>query len=136
MLFGEDYLRFKDFCVEGWFVFIKGSVEQRRFRDDPNDVEFKVKSMELLADVREKMVSRLRLQVDLQALDAEVAEAVANLIDDHPGPVGLTLEIHDVDSGLEMPSRTKRVAVSDSFVEQLEALVTKGGVQYRLETGK
>jgi DNA polymerase-3 subunit alpha len=44
MLFGEDYLKFKDYLVEGWFLFVKGSVEQRRFRDDPNDVEFKVRS--------------------------------------------------------------------------------------------
>ena len=72
MLFGEDYLKFKDYLVEGWFVFVRGSVEQKRFRDDPNDVEFKVRQMELLADVREKWVSRLFLQLDLSALDEGV----------------------------------------------------------------
>ena len=27
MLFGDDYLKFKDYVVEGWFVFVRGSVE-------------------------------------------------------------------------------------------------------------
>lgn len=134
MVFGEDYLKFKNYLVEGWFVFVKGSVEQRRFRDDPKDVEYKVRSMELLADVREKMISRLRLQVELETLDESRANAIGELLEGHPGTVGLTLEIHDVDSGLEMPSRTIKVAVTDAFVEELEALVAGGGIQYRLET--
>lgn len=78
MLFGEDYLKFKDYLVEGWFLFVKGSVEQRRFRDDPNDVEFKVRHIELLADVREKFIARLRLQIDIAVLDEHRLDHLAS----------------------------------------------------------
>jgi DNA polymerase-3 subunit alpha len=136
MLFGDDYLRFKDYVVEGWFVFVRGSVEQRRFRDDPNDVEFKVRHIELLADVREKWVSRLRLQMDLQALDEERLDRIGQMIEGSPGSVGLTVEVHDQGMALEMPSRTHKVALSDDFVDELEELVNGGGLHYRLETSK
>jgi DNA polymerase-3 subunit alpha len=136
MLFGEDYLKFKDYIVEGWFVFVRGSVEQRRFRDDPNDVEFKVRHIELLADVREKWVSRLRLQLDLQALDEERLDRIGQMIEGNPGSVGLTVEVHDQGMALEMPSRSRKVALSDAFVDELEQLITAGGVHYRLETSK
>ena len=136
MLFGDDYLKFKDYLVEGWFVFVRGSVEQRRFRDDPNDVEFKVRHIELLADVREKWVSRLRLQLDLQALDEERLGRIGQMIEGNPGTVGLTVEVHDQGMALEMPSRSRKVTLNDAFVDELEQLTAAGGVQYRLETSK
>lgn len=136
MLFGEDYLKFKDYVVEGWFVFVRGSVEQRRFRDDPNDVEFKVRHIELLADVREKMVSRLRLQLDLQSLDEKRLDLIGKMIEGSPGSVGLTVEVHDRGNALEMPSRSHKVTLSDDFVDKLEELANIGGLHYRLETSK
>ena len=136
MLFGEDYLKFKDYLVEGWFVFVRGSVEQKRFRDDPNDVEFKVRQIELLADVREKWVSRLFLQLDLSALDEGRLESIGQMIESHHGPVGLTEEVPDNGMALEMPSRTRKVTLDDGFVEELDALIAGGGIQYRLETAR
>ena len=136
MLFGEDYLKFKDYLVEGWFLFVRGSVEQRRYRDDPNDVEFKVRYIELLADVREKFIARLRLQIDIASLDESRLDHLGKLVEQHPGKVGLTLEMHDAGSALEMPSRTRKVELNDGFVEALEELVVEGGVKYRLEMSK
>lgn len=133
MLFGEDYLKFKDYLVEGWFVFVRGSVEQRRFRDDPNDVEFKVKGVELLADVRDKMVGRLRLALDLVSMNEKRLNELTSLVANHPGPVGLTLDISDRESNMTMSSRTKRVAISDEFLEGLESLTSEGGVGWRIE---
>jgi DNA polymerase-3 subunit alpha len=136
MLFGEDYLKFKDYLVDGWFLFVRGSVEQRRFRDDPNDVEYKVRHIELLADVREKFIARLRLQIDITALDEARLDHLGSLVEQHPGQVGLTLEMHDNGTALEMPSRTRKIELNDGFVEALEALVVEGGVKYRLEMAK
>lgn len=136
MLFGDDYLKFKDYLVEGWFIFVRGSVEQRRFRDDPYDVEFKVKGVELLADVREKMVGRLRLMVDLMRLDEMQLNALTDLVDQHPGGIGLTLDIADRESQMTMSSRTRRVAMTDEFLAGLEELVGQGGIAWRVELKK
>jgi hypothetical protein len=122
--------------VEGWFLFLKGSVEQRRFRDDPNDVEFKVRYIELLADIREKFIARLRLQIDIAALDENRLDHLGKLVEEHPGQVGLTFEMYDAGSALEMPSRTRKVELNEGFVEALEELVVAGGVKYRLEMAK
>jgi len=108
----------------------------RRYRDDPNDVEFKVRQIELLADVREKWVSRLRLQLDLNVLDEGGVDRIGQLIEGNPGQVGLTVEVHHGPMALEMPSRTCRVELNDDFVMQLEELMNTGGVQYQLETSK
>jgi DNA polymerase-3 subunit alpha len=133
MLFGEDYLKFKDYLVDGWFVFVKGAVEPRRFGPD-DSVEFKVKAMELLADVREKMIDRLRLQVSLASLTEDFANLVADWVERHPGRVGVTLEIRDEQAGIEMSSRTKKVALTNEFMEGVDAWASEGRVAYRMET--
>jgi DNA polymerase-3 subunit alpha len=133
MLFGEDYLKMKDYLVEGWFVFVRGSVEERRFPRDSGELEFKVRDIELLADVREKMVSRIHLQLNVPALDDTLCDAIIALPERHPGSVGLSVELHGVKPAIPMTSRSKRVAISDDFIAELERLVAGGAVKYKFD---
>jgi DNA polymerase-3 subunit alpha len=133
MLFGEDYLRCKDYLVEGWFVFVRGAVDKRRFSDDPDDVEFKVKTIELLADVREKMVGRMRLMIDLVKLDQTRLDSLTGLVESHPGGVGLTLEVMDDEARMTMVSRTRKIELTDEFLEGLESLEQEGGLAWAVE---
>ena len=59
-------------------------------------------------------------------------EAFTTSVSDHPGNVGLTLEVYD-DEKLDMPSRSSRVELDDAFVDKLEALCIPGKAQYRLD---
>jgi len=76
------------------------------------------------------------LQIDIEALDENRLDHLGQLVEQHPGRVGLTFEMHDAGSALEMPSRTRKVELNDGFVEALEELVIEGGVKYRLEMAK
>ena len=69
-------------------------------------------------------------------LDEHRLDHLGQLVEEHPGQVGLTLEMHDAGSAVEMPSRSRKVELSDGFVEALEELVVQGGVKYRLEMAK
>jgi DNA polymerase-3 subunit alpha len=133
MLFGEDYLKLKDYLVEGWFVFVRGAVEPRRFGPE-DSLEFKIRGMELLADVREKMIERIRLQVSLAGLTEDFANEMADWVERHPGKVGLTMEIRDEDAGIEMTSRTKKIELTNEFIQVMEGWVSEGRMAYRLET--
>jgi DNA polymerase III subunit alpha len=52
--FSPDYLTFKNYMQPGYAVMLTGKVEAHRFND--GEFEFKVKEMNLLADVGEKMI--------------------------------------------------------------------------------
>ena len=60
-------------------------------------------------------------------------DAFTTSVSDHPGHVGLTLEVYDDDKKLDMPSRSSRVELDDAFVDKLEALCIPGKAQYRLD---
>ena len=93
MFWRDDYLKFRDYMVSGWFLFIKGKVQMKQFRG-ADELEFKVTRIELLSDVLEKMAGRLRVQVNLAKWTADWSEQVCALIESNKGGVGVTVELH------------------------------------------
>ena len=130
-LWRDDYVKFKDFCVEGWFLFVKGKVQMRQFRG-AEELEFKVLRMELLSDVLEKLAGRLRLQLAVHRLDAERAEAICDLLELHSGGVGVTVELHHEENVLDMISRSRKVELSPELLGRLDEME---GVAYKVVGG-
>jgi DNA polymerase-3 subunit alpha len=129
--FGEDYVRFKEFMVEGWMVMVTTHVKEQGYGRE--GLEAKLQAIELLSEARAKRISRLRVQIQLAAIDEGWVDAFTTSVSDHPGNVGLTLEVYDDEKKLDMPSRSSRVALDDAFVDKLEALCIPGQAQYRLD---
>ena len=127
----DDYLKFREFLVQGWFLFVKGKVQMRQFRGS-DQLEFKVTRIELLSDVLEKMAKRLRVQVAVDRLDENKATALCDLLQAHGGGVGVTLEFHHNETVLDMISRTQRVELSQELIDGLEAME---GVAYKVVGG-
>ncbi len=124
----DDYVKFKDYMVDGWFIFVKGKVQMKQFRG-AEEMEFKVQRIELLSDVLEKLAGRLRVQLNLEKVNEELVEQVCSLIEAHEGTVGVTVELHHPDAVLDMPSRRKRVTLSSELLDGLNAL---DGVEYKV----
>ena len=132
--FGEDYVKFKEFMVEGWMVMVTTQVREQGYGRE--GLEAKLQAIELLSEAREKRIGRLRIQVQLSALNDGWVDQFTSSVANHPGNVGVTLEIYDDEAKLEMPSRTSKVQLNDGFVDDLEALVhpRKGAIPAGLET--
>ena len=127
----DDYLKFREFLVKGWFLYVKGKVQMRPFRGS-DQLEFKVMRIELLSDVLDKMAKRLRVQVAVNRLDEAKATTLCDLLEAHAGGVGVTLEFHHDETVLDMISRTRRVELSQELIDGLEAL---DGVAYKVVGG-
>ncbi len=124
----QDYVNYKGYMTQGWFIFVKGKVQMKQFRG-AEEMEFKVQRIELLADVLEKLAGRLRVQLDLKKLNDSMVQEVCKLIESHEGGVGVTVEIHHPDAVLEMPSRRKKVELSPALLDGLEAM---DGVNFKV----
>jgi hypothetical protein len=44
------------------------------------------------------------------------------------------MEIRDEDAGIEMTSRTKKIELTNEFIQVMEGWVSEGRMAYRLET--
>ena len=121
-LFGDDYVRFREYLVENWFLYIKGTVREKPYRRDNPELEFKISQVELLADVRERMKSELKMTVDLTRLDDRLVRDLAALMEQYPGTVPVTLEIRDIDAAITMPAKMNRIELNQDVLSKLEQM--------------
>lgn len=126
-LFGEDFVKFSAYIQTGHFLFVKGKIQTRWKSDD--QYEFKITSMQLLSEVREKLTKEIRLQLDLELLDGDLVSKLNQAVQDYPGSCALTVSVFDHLSRTEvkLQSRTHRVAPSNEFFKLIESM---GGVKF------
>ncbi|MFM1932333.1 MAG: polymerase subunit alpha, partial [Bacteroidota bacterium] len=120
-VFGEDYVKFREYMVPGFFVFIKGVVRERK-RGEVVDLEFRINSITLLEELRAKMTGELRVSLNLAHLTDEMVEALVELINRNPGSVPLTMSLYDSETKIDMPARNARVTVASEFLESLRQM--------------
>ena len=121
-LFGEDYLRFKHFMVQGTFLYIMGKVANKMYKND--EFEFKINTIELLSELREKMVRSLNVKLVNSDITPLFVQEIHELFSAHAGKCQLKFSIQDPTSGLEinMPSKTVKVNVSGDLLKKLDEL--------------
>jgi len=59
MLFSEDYLKYKLFLQTGALLLVKGRASARTWGRDEGQMEFKITSIDLLGDARDKYITKL-----------------------------------------------------------------------------
>ena len=133
-LFGEDYIKFKQFITDGYFLYIKGKIQERYGRK--GEWEFKVNFMQLLPEVRDKMAKNMTIYIYLSDLNETVVDSITGLIEqnnqlDLPRNCNLKIGIIDTEDGIsvEVPSRKFKINPTNEFMQGLSNL---NGVNYRL----
>ncbi|PVH24629.1 DNA polymerase III subunit alpha [Sphingobacterium corticibacter] len=127
MAFGEDYVKFKGYLQEGYFIQVRGIV-QERFKQVGN-WGFELRSIQLLSDLRDKMAKSFTIQVPLQSLNDEFVQNLEELIaltvvEDQQANCQLKFKILDMQDELaiEMPAKQIKINLTNEFLEGLEEL--------------
>ncbi|PLX05156.1 MAG: DNA polymerase III subunit alpha [Marinilabiliales bacterium] len=123
MLFGKDYLNFNKFFVKDYLIYIKGKVEKRRFGKNEKELEFRVKSFGMLADVREDFVDSLSLKIPVDYLTSEFIQEIDSIAQKHKGNTMLKFLLYDRVNRIwvEMFSRSHRLQLNNDLINYLES---------------
>ncbi len=108
-LFGDDYLKFKEYMMKGWFLFVQGSVMAQRWGN--NRLEFKIRTIELLNDLREKKTKGIEINLHLQDLSLQVIDQIERICHDHKGQCSLQLNILDEGEEIQVGLVSRRFTV-------------------------
>ncbi len=124
-LFGEDYLKMKHFLVPGSFMFIRGKVAPRKW-SKTNEMEFKINSMELLSDVREKLTKKIIIEFLIDDITDSVVDQVNEILSKKSRGATCPVEFRVVDiekeMSIRMPSRSKQIDLSNDTIAELDAV--------------
>lgn len=134
VVFGEDYVKFRGYLQDGYFVQIKGIV-QERFRQVGN-WGFELKNMQLLSELRDKLAKSFTIQIALQQLNEESIRTINSLllatVEEGDVPIcALKFHVFDAQEGIsvEMPAKTTKIKITNELISALDELE---GVRYKL----
>lgn len=122
VLFSEDYLKMRHFLVDGNFLYIRGKVQPRKYRE--NELELKIISMELLAEVRDKLAKTLNVSIPNGDISEELVEQLYQLVGEKEGKCKLKFTVVDRIEKLKvvLPATTGGIDVTDSLLAELDSI--------------
>ncbi|WP_194777045.1 DNA polymerase III subunit alpha [Pararhodonellum marinum] len=121
-LFGEDYVRFKEYFMTGWFLYITGSVHPNKWKE--NEFEFKINNVMLLSEVRGKMVKGIRVNIDLDDLSLEIMEKLEKITQKYKGEAKLFINVIDNKENITLDLMSTKYAIdpSNEMIKELEQI--------------
>ncbi len=118
--FGKDWVEFQGYIHEGMLLFIKAKVQPRQW--NPNQLELKVGSIELLSDVKDDLIDSITICVPIEELDSDLISELSESIKCSKGNTELFFKVVDreLNQTLDLRSKTQKVAVNKELVNFLE----------------
>ncbi len=109
-LFGEDFAKYKPFMTQGWFLFIKGKVQTRW--NNENELEFRINNIQLLSELKDKMVKSVTLNIDVKKVDSTLVDNLQKLFDSHKGNCTLRMNLLDSDKKWMVNGLSKKYRIN------------------------
>ncbi|MEL7002601.1 MAG: OB-fold nucleic acid binding domain-containing protein, partial [Bacteroidota bacterium] len=121
-LFGDDYIKFKEFLMQGWFLFIQGRAVEQRWGD--KRLEFKIHSIELLNDLREKKTKGLLINVNLEQINEGIINKIESICSQYKGDCSLRMNLVDTSENIsvEMMSRKFTVNPTNEMIKEIKTI--------------
>lgn len=111
----ENYVRFRNYLEQSQKIVLTGVYADHKYRE--GQTEFRVNSIMLLSEVKEKLTQKVLLPFTLFQLDMESADYLKNYVQSHPGNTPLSIAVWDEASGQSTTlSSSKKITVEDELV--------------------
>ncbi|NLY25420.1 MAG: DNA polymerase III subunit alpha [Bacteroidales bacterium] len=118
-LFSEDSVNFGRYARIGLSVYITARVQAKRYRQD--ELEVKILSISLLSEMKDKLVSKITLQIPLSELNDTTVAELSALVKNNSGNALLYFQIIGEEShmNIQLFSRPARIQVNKHFIDYL-----------------
>ncbi len=119
-MFGEEYVKFKGYLNQGWFLYVVGSIEPGKW--DKTKLEFKFKTVELLADVKEKMTKSITLDVNIDEVSEDFIQQIDTIVNGNNGNCKFSLNLIDrkEKNTVLLTSRSKKISLTDEVLDTFD----------------
>ncbi|MCC5936110.1 MAG: DNA polymerase III subunit alpha [Lunatimonas sp.] len=128
-IFGDDYVRYKEYFMTGWFLYLTGNIYPNKYK--PTEVEFKINNISLLNELREKMIKGIRVHIALDDLTYDLMEKLEQITQKYQGSAKLYINIIDDQEKIALDLMSKKFTVDPSN-EMIEALRSIPELAYKI----
>lgn len=122
VLFGEDYLKFKNFMNTGWFLFIEGAVIRNTWGQQ--NLEVKIRNIDLLNELGVKRSKGVQLKINAHDITLDLISKIEGVCQEFGGNTPLFVKVRDEreNINLELLSRRFRVNPINDMVRKMKKM--------------
>jgi DNA polymerase-3 subunit alpha len=130
-LFGNDYIKYKNFFINELGLLIKGKVQKKWNAKDENEIEFSILSLELLTEAKKNMIKTLTVTIPAYEVSDQFIEECTAVFSHFKGKKNLEFTIYDPEENvsLRLFSRSKMIEINSKLIQKLEEFPN---LEYRL----
>ncbi len=130
-MFGDDYIKFKALMVNGYFLHIKGTIEEK-FRQKDN-WDLRIASISLLSEMRDKLTKSITVFLDVHTINEQMLSNIQDIIEtnNQKYPMKnctLKFKLRDEAMLVEMHSKSFKVNPSDDLMADILAVTNTPAV--------
>ncbi len=120
-IFGKDFENYRKYCFQGYSLLIKGKVQPRSY--NPDELEFRIKSMHMLSDVKEEMIKMVNITIPIHEITDNLVDEIKKQVESNKGKIQLKFKVVDPESkiSIDLFSRTMKVDLSPNFLNYLNS---------------
>ncbi|MDR0331874.1 MAG: DNA polymerase III subunit alpha, partial [Dysgonamonadaceae bacterium] len=116
-LFSEDSINYGRFARMGLSIYITARVQPRQW--GTGEIELKISSMNLLSDVKDKLVDKITLQIPITELNDTTVNEISAMVKNNSGNALLYFNIIGEESRIQLFSRQSKIQVNKHFIDNL-----------------
>jgi DNA polymerase-3 subunit alpha len=122
VLWSDDYLKFKSYLMPGLFLFVEGNVLRKTWGEQ--NLEFKIRNIELLNEIGVKRAKGLQVKVNTSSLNPGLVQQLETLCQEYAGGTPFYLKLRDdhENISLELLSRKFRVKPVNDMVKRMKRI--------------
>ena len=119
-LFGSDYIEYSKYCKVGMYLLINARIEPSQWKE--NDLRFRISSIRLLQDEKEKLIERISISLPIHELDEQTINELSVLIKNNPGNSQLYFRVIDGTNKISQTfySQNIRLSVTSDLIDFLQ----------------
>ncbi|MGN0048406.1 MAG: DNA polymerase III subunit alpha [Bacteroides sp.] len=116
---GADWVNYQGYLGERTFLYIHAKCQPRQWK--PDELELKITGIELLPDVKEKLIEKITIFLPLSALNKALVSDLSELVKRHPGNTELYFRLQDQEDHitLDMVSRPLKLSVGRELISYI-----------------
>ena len=119
-MFGRDYETYRNYFYEGYSLLIKGIFTESTWKK--GELEFRIKNIWLLSNVRDQLVKNLVIKIPLDNLSDDLLEEFKKRSAKSGNVTMKFLVIDPIDKmSIEMYSRSSRIELSNQLIDFLQS---------------
>ncbi len=119
-LFGNDFIEYGKYGRIGMYLLISGRVEPRPY--DESKIDFKISSIQLLQDEKDKLIESISITLPVHDLDEGMINELSVLIKNNPGQSMLYFKVVDGENNISLNlfSQNIRLTVTNELIDYLK----------------